>query len=257
MNEPREVWRLDTECVGHRVLAYDEVDSTNTTAAALAGTEFDRDGVAVVAFFQRLGRGQHGRVWQARPGRSLLMSVVLHPPQELRRPVILTALTAVAVADAVYALTGTQARLKWPNDLTIRGKKVCGLLIEQHGNRVVVGIGLNLNQTSGEFADAGLPDAVSLAMLGEPASPRGAAEAVLGRLDREYTRLLAGETIVLEADWKWRVGLLGRHVVAEQTDGSSTTGRLHEMGFDGLELDVADGFFRVVAPESIVQLRAL
>src|SRR5439155_21260352 len=112
---------------------HDRVDSTNTRGAALAAADPDADGLVLVADDQLAGRGQYGRVWQSRPGSSLLMSVVLRPPPELRRPVVLTAWAAVAVADAIRALTGAQSRIKWPNDLLIRGKQVCGILIEQTG----------------------------------------------------------------------------------------------------------------------------
>src|SRR5207244_4257286 len=83
-------------------------------AAALLAAHHE-PGLAVVADHQTAGRGQYGRVWQARPGSSLLMSVALKPPSELCRPVILTALAAVAVGDAILSLIGTQTRIKWPN----------------------------------------------------------------------------------------------------------------------------------------------
>src|SRR5436190_13637804 len=168
MFTPRETWHFDTERIGRRVLVYDSLDSTNTRGAALAATD-DADGLVLIADVQTAGRGQYGRVWQSRPGGSLLMSVVLRPPAELRRPVVLTAWAAVSVAEAVLALTGAQARIKWPNDLLVRGKKVCGILIEQTGTggevTTVAGIGLNLNQTADEFAQATLPDATSLGIL--------------------------------------------------------------------------------------------
>ncbi|MBN9122123.1 MAG: biotin--[acetyl-CoA-carboxylase] ligase, partial [Planctomycetes bacterium] len=169
MFTPRETWHFDTERIGRRVLVYDHVDSTNTRGAELARAEPDTDGLVLIADQQTAGRGQYGRVWQSRPGSSLLMSVVLRPPAELRRPVVLTAWAAVSVAEAVLALTGVQARIKWPNDLLVRGKKVCGILIEQSGTgnalTTVAGIGLNLNQTTDEFAAADLPDATSLGIL--------------------------------------------------------------------------------------------
>jgi BirA family biotin operon repressor/biotin-[acetyl-CoA-carboxylase] ligase len=251
---PRETWQFDTARVGRRVLVFDELDSTNTAAAQLPV----EDGLAVVANFQTAGRGQHGREWHSRPGASLLLSVVLVPPRELCRPVILTAFTAVAVAEAIFTLTELQARVKWPNDLLIRGKKVCGLLIEQHATAVILGIGLNLTQTADEFATAGLPDAASLGMVsGKAIGTRTAAEVVLRRLDREYDRLVSGERVAVAADWKWRTGLLGRQVNIELRDGSTVTGRLHEMGFDGLEVEVTDGYFRVIPPESVAHIGTL
>lgn len=261
-NRPRETWTHDTLHIGRRVLVYDEVESTNTLAAGFALGAADVHGLALVADHQRAGRGQYGRVWTSRPRSSLLMSVILRPPPELLRPVILTAWAAVGVAEAVRALSGAQARLKWPNDLLIQGKKVCGILIEQTstaaGITTVAGIGLNLNQTTDEFAAANLPDATSLgASSGKAIESRDAAAVVLQQLDFEYTRVLAGERVALEADWKWRIGLLGRSVVVELVGGDTATGRLLDMSFDGLELADDGGFVRVVAPESVAHLRAV
>ncbi len=260
MFTPRETWHFDTEHIGRRVLVYDAVDSTNTRAADLAQLDPDADGLVLIADQQTAGRGQYGRVWQSRPGSSLLMSVVLRPPAELRRPVILTAWAAVSVAEAVLSLTGVQARIKWPNDLLVRGKKVCGILIEQTGTGsevvTVAGIGLNLNQTADEFARADLPDATSLGILsGGLIDARTAAGVLVRKLDLEYARLVAGERVAVEADWKWRIGLLGRQVVIEHLGGGTTLGRLRDMAFDGLEVEDADGVVRVVAPEMVAHIR--
>jgi BirA family biotin operon repressor/biotin-[acetyl-CoA-carboxylase] ligase len=248
---PREEWHFQTDRIGRRVLVFDQVESTNTLAAELAASDQSIDGLVIIAEHQTAGRGRFGRVWQARPGCSLLMSVVLTPPVELRRASILTAWAAVAVGEAILDLTGLQARIKWPNDLLIRGKKVCGILIEQ-SRAVIVGIGLNLNQTAADFEAAGLPDATSLVILGGQDSPRRAAAAAAARhLDREYQRLLGGERIAVEADWKWRTGLLGRHVLVELTDGGTMAGRMMDMSFDGLEIDTGGGRLQRIIPESV------
>lgn len=248
--QPCETWHLDCAHIGRRILVFDQLESTNTTALELAATE--PAGFVVVADHQTAGRGQYGRVWQAPPGSSLLMSVALRPPPEMCRAVILTALAGVAVGDAIFTLTGVQARIKWPNDLLLQGKKVCGILIEQHGEVAIIGIGLNLAQTAGVFAAGGLPAATSLGM---DIHPRRAAEAVLRCLDREYGRLLIGERVAVEADWKWRVGLLGRPVAVELIVGTGIMGRLREMSFDGLELETATGAVQQVVPEQVRQLR--
>jgi BirA family biotin operon repressor/biotin-[acetyl-CoA-carboxylase] ligase len=187
------------------------------------------------------------------------MSVVLRPPPELRRPVVLTAWAAVSVAEAVLSLTGAQARIKWPNDLLVRGKKVCGILIEQTGTGGVVttiaGIGLNLNQTVDEFAQSNLPDATSLGIVsGGLIDARTAAGVLIRKLDHEYARLVAGERVAVESDWKWRIGLLGRHVVIEHLGGDVTSGRLRDMAFDGLEVEDTSGIVRVIAPESVAHI---
>jgi BirA family biotin operon repressor/biotin-[acetyl-CoA-carboxylase] ligase len=252
--QPRESWHLDTAHLGRVVHVFDQLDSTNTAAARLAAG--GAEGIAVVADFQSAGRGQHGRVWHARPGSSLLLSVPLRPPAGLSRPVILTALAAVAVGDAILALTGAQAQIKWPNDLLVRGKKTCGILIENTGP-TVIGIGLNLTQTAEEFTAAELPQATSLGIVsGRAIDARTAATTLLTRLDAEYDRLLRGERAGVEADWKWRIGLLGGRVAVELTDGTTVTGRLREMSFDGLELDTGGPVPRLLGPERIRHLSA-
>ena len=106
-----------------RTLVYDSLESTNSSAARLAATRVDADGLALIAEHQSAGRGQYGRVWHSPAGSSLLLSVILRPPRELCRPVVLTALAAVAVAEAVYALTGTQAQLEVAERSPRKGEK--------------------------------------------------------------------------------------------------------------------------------------
>ena len=246
---PLEVWAFATAHVGRRVGVYAELPSTNDFAATLP------DGGAVVAHFQTAGRGQYGRRWVSRPGAALLLSVCVAPPPAARRPVALTAWAAVAVADAVEALTGAGVRLKWPNDLLVGGKKVCGILIEQAGP-VVAGIGLNVTQTAAEFTDAGLPDATSLELVaGRAVALREAAGAVMEALDRWYGGLLAADSGPLEAAWRARLGLVGQVAVATLADGATVAGRVRGVAFNGLELDCGGLVPVAVPPERVRGVR--
>ena len=250
-----EEWTLNTRHVGRRVLCHDRVDSTNSAAARLADDPAN-DGVAVLAAEQTAGRGQHGRRWQCRPGDGVLLSVLLFPPPPLRRPAVLTAWAAVAVCETVRRLTGLQARIKWPNDVLLRGRKVCGILIEQ-GRGAVVGVGLNLRQTPEHFAAAGLPHAASLAQFTDAdLDARAAAEVLLRLMDEEYTRLCEGDLATLEACWKWRLGLLGREVIAERYDGPAHRGRLLELGFDGIALERPGTIPLALPPETVRHLES-
>src|SRR5260370_14222896 len=145
---------METTAIGRKVLVYDCVESTNTFAAALANSP-DSQQLSILAGEQTAGRGQHGRTWTATPGSSVLLSLLLFPPDFLRRPAILTAWAAVSVCRTIQELTGVEATIKWPNDVLLLGKKVCGMLIEQ-SRGTVVGIGLNVRQTHQDFAAAGL-----------------------------------------------------------------------------------------------------
>lgn len=250
--KPREEWRLDHQRLGRRVLVFDCLDSTNNLAAQLAD-DIGNDGVAILADAQTAGRGQHGRTWTAGPRDSVLLSLLLFPPPALRRPAILTAWAAVSVCGAVRELTGAQARIKWPNDVLVKGKKVCGILIEQ-GRGAVVGIGLNVQQTAAHFAAADLPLAGSLGQFTpRPLDTTEVARRLLHHLDAEYALLHDGDLGALEACWKWHMGLLGRQVVAECHDGLHD-GRLVEMAFAGIELERQEGGRIVLSPERIRHL---
>lgn len=252
---PREVWRFDTVHVGRRVLVYDSVESTNDLAAALALDEAET-GTIVLADFQTRGRGQYGRQWRSRPGCSILASVILRPPPEFNRPAVLTAWAAVAVGDAVAHMTGTTPAIKWPNDLLVRGKKVCGILIEQKA-AAVVGIGLNLNQTAADWLKAGLPDAASLSeIVGQVLDPHAAAGVLVKHLDDEYARLTDAGPSALETQWRRRLGLLGRHATAALADGEVFDGTVMNLSFAGIEFDTGDGGFRAFLPERVRSLSA-
>lgn len=258
---PAEEWTFATAAVGRRVLVFDELDSTNTFAAALPADA--ADGLVVIARDQTAGRGRFGRPWRSRPGSALLMSVLLAPPPALRRPVILTAWAAVAVAAAVREMTGVDARIKWPNDLFARGKKVCGILIEQGATagpaprfRTIAGVGLNLAQTADEFAALGLPAACSLGMLGTAVGLRDAAESVVRNLDATWARLTGGDRAGVEAEWAGRFGLVGGDVLLDHTDGTRRAGRLLGLGFDGLDLEHPDGRVERFAAEAVEHVRA-
>ncbi len=250
---PIEEWSREECRVGRRVLLYDFVDSTNALALSLAPDPAS-DGLALVAREQTAGRGQHGRTWQSPPGTSVLLSAILFPPAPLRRPAILTAWAAVSVCETVRDVAGLDATIKWPNDVLIAGRKVCGILIEQRGG-TVIGVGLNVQQTAAAFEAAGLPDATSLAVCaGREFDCREVTAVLLGRLDAEYRRIAAGDLEPLEATWARRLGLLGRPVVAE-CHNEDVGGRVRELTFNGVVLELPGGGLRRLAPEAVRHLR--
>jgi BirA family biotin operon repressor/biotin-[acetyl-CoA-carboxylase] ligase len=242
---------LETRQIGRRVHVYERVASTSTLAAALAD-DFTNDGLVILAREQTAGRGQHGRSWQCPPGAGVLLSVLLFPPPAIRRPALLTAWAAVSVCETIRLVTGLEAQIKWPNDVLIQGRKVCGILIEQ-GRGTVVGIGLNVNQSAESFAALGLNEAGSLALFAERLLVTDeVARRLICQLDAEYDRLCQGDVHTLELSWKSRLGLLGRQVTAELHD-RSVVGRLGEVGWDGVVLETEAGLVRL-EPEAVRHL---
>jgi BirA family biotin operon repressor/biotin-[acetyl-CoA-carboxylase] ligase len=246
---PREEWQLDTVHLGRRVFVYDCVDSTSTRAALLAD-DVANDGTVILADTQTAGRGQHGRSWLCRPGAGVLLSLLLFPPPALRRPAVLTAWAAVSVCELIGEAAGLQAHIKWPNDVLIEGRKVCGILIEQ-GRATVVGIGLNVNQSAESLAEAGLPAAGSLAALaGRPFNVQDVARRLILSLDAEYALLRGGDLASLEARWQGRLDLLGKRVAVAST-GSTHVGQLLSVTLEAVDLRLDLGDTLRLAPEIV------
>jgi BirA family biotin operon repressor/biotin-[acetyl-CoA-carboxylase] ligase len=249
---PREEWNLDTAHIGRRVLVFDRVDSTNSVAASLA-THPENGGTVILANEQTAGRGQYGRHWQCPPASGVLLSALLFPPAALNRPAILTAWAAVSVCETIREFTGLQARIKWPNDVLVRGKKVCGILIEQAVG-TVAGIGLNVNQPAEAFDVSGLTHGSSLGLLANSELDcESVARGLITHLDEEYERLSQGDFDTLEACWKWHIGLLGRKVAVECVDRIHY-GRLRDVTFAGLHLEPMDEQNLIFSPESVKHL---
>lgn len=247
-------WQLDTHQLGRRVLIYDSINSTSTRCAEFAADQRNH-GLAVLAHAQDAGRGQHGRRWRCEPGDGVLLSVLLFPPRALSRPVILTAWVAVSVCELIHEITGLETRIKWPNDVLIDGRKVCGILIEQNRG-VVAGIGLNLNQTHDRFLDAGLPEAASLRVCtGQSYDVQETARQLIRRLDHEYCRLTEGDIPSLEERWRSRLALR-RELVEVEGHGGNYRGLLRELSFDAVVLELPDGEPLVLAPEQIKHITA-
>ncbi|GIW84921.1 MAG: biotin--[acetyl-CoA-carboxylase] ligase [Gemmataceae bacterium] len=254
----REIWHFPTQHVGKHVAVYTTVSSTNTVAAEwLVRSSENWDGWAILAEEQTAGRGQYHRTWQAPCGKALLLSIILQPPAELARPSLLTVWVAVAVADAIQKLTEQDAIIKWPNDLLLQGRKVCGILIECHGSAVVAGIGLNLNQQTEDWTNLNLPHAISLYQATHRSiTIRQAAEQVIDCLDHYYSVLLKGQTDLLTRQWRRRLGLLGRPVQIELAGGNTVAGTLQTLTFDSVIVATSGGV-QSWPPEKILHLHPL
>jgi BirA family biotin operon repressor/biotin-[acetyl-CoA-carboxylase] ligase len=196
-------------------------------------------GAVELADLQTGGRGRLDRRWSAPAGSSLLLAAVVVPPDG--RPwTMLPLLTGVAVARAV-ARMGGGARLKWPNDVLLDGRKCCGILVETTtspaGPAAVVGLGLNLSQSAAELPG---PQATSLALAGLATSREAAAEAVLRALDEVLGQWEAGaDPVGLYRPW---CATLGRMVRLELGPGRSVQGLAGDIAPDGrLGLDLAGG----------------
>lgn len=143
---------MHTDWVAKEVLYFDTIDSTNIKAQELAEKGY-QSGTLVVADKQESGKGRRGRSWVSPSGTGIFMTLMIKPDINPNNASMLTLVAALAVAKAITSVTGEEALIKWPNDIVINGRKVCGILTEMNAqfdyiNHIVVGIGINVHNES-------------------------------------------------------------------------------------------------------------
>ena len=195
------------EQIGHRVVHYFRTDSTNSDAMKLAG-EGEPHGTVILAEEQTAGRGRFGRSWYSERSSGIYLSVILRPSLSPSLAPMLSLMAGLAVQEAIHSATGLQADIRWPNDLLLGKKKVCGILTEMNAevdrlHYVIVGIGINVNHRK-------IPNnltriATSLRLQGKKEYSRLALLiALLRALEQNYRLLLAeGPAVVAE---RWSAG---------------------------------------------------
>ncbi len=161
------------ECESTQQLLFDRVDEL--PEGAIATTDH-----------QTGGRGRLGRAWEDVAGTSLLCSVLLRPPPERSAPE-LSLVAAAATAEAIEAETGLSAQIKWPNDVMLNRRKVAGILAEMRGDAVVIGIGINVNQTREQLpSDARTPAGSLRSLTGREYDRERVLASLLERLGTRY-----------------------------------------------------------------------
>jgi BirA family biotin operon repressor/biotin-[acetyl-CoA-carboxylase] ligase len=175
---------------GH-VYRYAEVTPSTQRMLAEDGAE----GAVAVAEEQTEGRGRLGRSWEAPAGTSVLVSVLLLPSVEAARLPELSLVAGGAVAQAILEVTGIEPAIKFPNDVLIGGRKVAGILAESSEGRVVLGIGVNANQSLDQLPADTQTEPTSLRLeLGEPVNRVQLLAAILLQLERAYDAWVATGT---------------------------------------------------------------
>ncbi len=216
---PAVLSELDTEIIGRRYLFFEVVDSTNILAKEMAARG-EPEGTVVAADYQTKGRGRLGRSWFSPKGKNLYFSVILRPPVSASFVFQLTMLSSVAVCEALRDL-GVDALIKWPNDVFVGGRKICGILneMETDGGKVrfvILGIGLNVNVRREEFPPDIREKATSVAVeLGEEVSRRKIFVKVLAFLDKWYKHFLEGGKGDLFYFWREHNYTLGKRVAVD------------------------------------------
>jgi BirA family biotin operon repressor/biotin-[acetyl-CoA-carboxylase] ligase len=202
---------LATRFIGQRVIYYPRLTSTMDIAKHQA-QQGAREGTVIVAEEQTVGRGRIKRTWLS-PKGSIALSIILYPQLAYLSSLIMVA--SLAVVHGIEQLTGLKSQIKWPNDVLVNDKKVCGILIESDvkGDSVdyaVIGIGVNVNLRLSEFPGIS-PTATSLSHeLGRDVSRLDMIRCLLAEAERLYLALPTGQSVYQE--WRDRLVTLGKKV---------------------------------------------
>lgn len=245
----------------NRLLLYREVSSTNTVAKFMACSGAE-EGTIVLSSWQRSGMGRMKRQWACPAGQGILMSMILRPKIEAQLVPQLTLLCGVAAAEAIRKTTGCEAGIKWPNDIVIGGKKICGILAQSSFASsvplyVIMGVGINVNQTDAQLPYDCRETSTSLKLeLGRKVSRLKVLENFILLWDEYYQGFQKGGHSFLKPKWIANNVTLGRKVSV--TEGK---GLRHGLAVDisargGLILSFANGSSKEFLAEDLSLGRA-
>lgn len=202
---------LGTSFIGQRVIYYPRLTSTMDVARQEAQQGVPQ-GTVIIADEQVEGRGRVKRIWLS-PQGNIALSIILYPDVSYLSYLIM--LASLAVVHSIEAVTGLKPQIKWPNDVLVNGKKVCGILIESEvqGSQVayaIIGIGININLRFSDFPEISATATSLNDELGRKVSRVDVIRHLLVEMERLYLTLPAGESIYEE--WRDRLVTLGKKV---------------------------------------------
>ena len=243
---------ISTHRMGRVTRVFEQIDSTNAFAAQWAH-EGAPDGAVAAAEMQTSGRGRFDRQWASPAEKGLYFSLILRPDLPMAQVPMLTFLTAAAVAETLATATGIDAQVKWPNDVLVKGRKICGILAEarpaktgRKAEYAVIGVGLNVNHEMNDFPPDCLTAATSVHLeTGYKIFRAGLLQKILEVMEYYYEQYRHEGFPWLYKVWMKRNCTMGRLVkINTNTEGivEGITEGLSEQG--GLLLRTSDGTLR-------------
>jgi len=249
---------LKTKLIGREIILLPEIHSTNAFAMERAN-EGAYEGIVVIAELQTKGRGRLGRTWISPPG-NIYCSIVVRPQIPLHKAPLVTLMGAVAVAATVKQACGLNAGIKWPNDILLSGKKVCGLLTEMSAEQdrirhIVLGIGINVNMHLDALpAEVRMQTTTLAAETGCSIDRTMLVRELLRSMDARYLDFLHDPASMLD-EWRKLNVTTGRRVVVSGA-GETLSGTARDIDNEGrLVLMLDDGARRTVAAGDVTIMK--
>ena len=242
---------LKTKSFGKKIYSFELLDSTNTFARSMLHEA--EEGTLVIAEEQAHGRGRLGRSWASVAGKNLTFTLILKPQSSLEMLGILSLCPAIAVVQSIQRLTRLLPACKWPNDVLLNGKKLCGILSEVAWSNgtvsgIVMGIGININQA--EFDGDLALSATSLALEDGRIFDRSIILAeILSSLEFWYSSFLEGRYEQIITTWKGYATMIGKQVSFRRGE-AFVSGIAHDLDSDGgLLIRSSTGMIKVLADD--------
>ncbi len=243
---------LDTDIIGKDVFYFKSISSTNIYAKQIAEKGI-KEGVVVIADIQTHGRGRKNRAWLS-PFGGLWFSVILRPKILPERGMLVTMVASIAIVQAIKEITGLNPVIKWPNDILINGKKICGILTEMDFkkniiNYAIVGIGINVNN---EINDEIKEIASSISIEnGSVISRTKFLKYILKYFDKNYKKLIINDFKTIKKLWSSYAKIIGKAVEIKD-NGNTLSGIISDIDENGyLILINKDNIHRIFTGEII------
>jgi len=216
---------LNTNFIGKEIIYLNSVDSTNNYGKKMAENDFT-DGTVIIAEEQTSGRGRLGRHWISPKGKGIWMTIMLKPDIKPDQASQITLIAAMAVLKGIKAICDMDTMIKWPNDIVLNGKKICGILTEMSGeieriNYLCVGIGINVNSEESDFTDKAIDIATSIKIAkGVKVERKKLIARILDYFESYYsTFLIKGSLKFMMDEYKRSLANIGKEVILIGKDG--------------------------------------
>ncbi len=230
---------LKTKQIGNKVYYFDSVDSTQSFATNIAKSQ-NEFGAVIIAESQTLGKGRLGRQWVS-PKGGIWLSVILQPKFDISKITLIPFAVAIALSNAIEKSLKIKTELKWPNDLTIRGKKVAGIIIDAsiestRIESIVVGVGINFKikpkEIEHRIKQKGNFYGVETLVRDNKTKPVKLVKAFLEELEDILQELERGKAQSIIAQWTKKSSTIGRQITVNSS-GTKTTGKAIRLDRDG------------------------
>lgn len=246
----------NTQFTGKVFYVLSSLESTNSFALKLLSKGKPEEGTAILALHQQSGKGHFGKKWQGEKGLNIYLSIIYYPDfLKVSSNFDLSRCIALSVREFVTQLTDKKVCIKWPNDIYLDDKKVCGILIEngvmrENLTHSIIGIGINVNQT--EF-DSNIPNPVSMKQItGKHYDIMQLTKTLFSFIEKNYLRLKSGDANYIKENYERNLYQLNEKIRLKDSSenmmtvtlkGTTEEGYLKVLTADGNELKISHGVY--------------